>query len=83
VTPIYVQLLLGAIFLTIAMLLGVGRGIMTEAQEKIVREFESAASAIRRQPSGNAGKGAEAKYGAAYQRLVQAGLAPQLRSRYR
>ena len=56
---------------------------MTEENEKIVREFESAATAIKRQPSGNAGKGAEAKYGAAYQRMVQAGLAPQIRSRYR
>ena len=46
---------------------------MSEDVEKMLREFDSASSAVRKQVGGKGGEGTEAKYGQAYQALVKAG----------
>lgn len=49
-------------------------------KEKLFAEMESASKAIK---AVNKGQGTETKYGLAYQALVKAGLAPQLKRKYR
>lgn len=44
---------------------------------------KDAALKLARCPGGKSGFGAEADYGATYQRLVRAGAAPQIRGKYR
>lgn len=56
---------------------------MSEDVEKMMREFDSASGAIKKQMGGKGGEGAEAKYGQAYQQLVKAGAKPQIRKKYR
>lgn len=57
---------------------------LTEAQEQATREFEAASKNVQKALIANqGGKKAEIAYGEAYQGLVVAGLAPQLRKRYR
>lgn len=56
---------------------------MSEDVEKMLREFESASSAIKKQMGGKTGEGAEAKYGQTYQQLVKANAKPQIRKKYR
>ena len=54
---------------------------VTEAEaEKLWSEYESAMKSIK---SISKGQGVEKKYGMAYQALVKAGLAPQIRKKYR
>jgi hypothetical protein len=56
---------------------------MTEAQEKATRNFETAQADLRKQITGKGGASNEIKYGQAYQKMVELGLAPQLKSGYR
>jgi len=56
---------------------------MSETNEKLLRELEVAAVAVRRGTGGKAGEGAEKKYGEAYRKCVQAGIKPRLKSSYR
>lgn len=56
---------------------------MSEDVEKMMRELDSASSAIKKQMGGKGGEGAESKYGQAYQQLVKAGVKPQIRKKYR
>jgi hypothetical protein len=49
-------------------------------KEKLFFEMEQASKAIK---AVNKGQGTETKYGLAYQALVKAGLAPQLKRKYR
>jgi hypothetical protein len=49
-------------------------------KEKLWSEYESALKSIK---SISKGQGVEKKYGMAYQALVKAGLAPQIRKKYR
>jgi len=56
---------------------------MNEVNEKLLRELETAAVAVRRGSGGKAGEGFEKKYGEAYRKCVQAGIKPQLKSKYR
>jgi hypothetical protein len=56
---------------------------MSETNEKLLRELEVAAVAVRRGTGGKAGEGAEKKYGEAYRKCVQVGIKPRLKSKYR
>lgn len=57
---------------------------MTDENEQLWRAFEAASKRLKQAtPTNNGGAGNENAYAAAYQRLVQAGLAPQLRGKYR
>lgn len=61
---------------------------MTKVNEdearKLWQAFDSASSAVKKGlTSTNGGSKAEANYGATYQALVAAGLAPQIRKSYR
>ena len=56
---------------------------MNDTNEKLLKELESAAVAVRRGTGGKAGDGAEKKYGEAYRRCVQVGMKPRLKSKYR
>ena len=49
-------------------------------KERLFFEMEQASKAIK---AVNKGQGTETKYGLAYQALVKAGLAPQLKRKYR
>jgi len=51
--------------------------------ERLLRDLESAAVAMRRGTGGKAGEGPEKKYGQAYQNCVKAGIKPQIKKRYR
>lgn len=46
-------------------------------------EFATATADMRKALPGKPGFGIEAKYGQAYQRLVRAGVKPQVRRKYR
>ena len=56
---------------------------MSDENEKILRNLESASTAVRRGIGGKAGEGSEKAYGIAYARAVQAGLKPRLKRKYR
>jgi len=57
---------------------------MTDEQERALRDFNAAGEKIRKGLSKNGGgAAAEKDYSAAYQRLVQLGLRPQIKYRYR
>ena len=61
---------------------------VTEDEIRLYREkYDAALGTIRKTAAvscpGKAGSGQEKKYGQAYQRLVNAGVAPQLRLKYR
>lgn len=56
---------------------------MSDEDEKILRNLESASTAVRRGTGGKAGEGSEKAYGIAYARAVQAGLKPRLKRKYR
>jgi hypothetical protein len=56
---------------------------MSDENEKILRNLESASTAVRRGTGGKAGEGSEKAYGIAYARAVQAGLKPRLKRKYR
>jgi hypothetical protein len=59
---------------------------MTEEQVELKRRLESNVSAAWKKVQGSTGKsaaGAESAYGIAYQALVRAGFAPQIRKKYR
>ena len=53
----------------------------TDEERKAVSEFDAARVRLLKYISGD--KGAERVYGIAYQKLVQLGLAPQLKGKYR
>jgi hypothetical protein len=55
---------------------------MTDAEQKLVSSFNAARKRLDG-ASGKSASGIEAAYGEAYQALVKAGLAPQMRKRYR
>lgn len=55
----------------------------TDEQVKAERDFESASKNIAKQNTGKQGNVAEIAYGEAYQKMVQSGIAPQIRSQYR
>lgn len=55
---------------------------MTDEQQKLVSAFNAASKRLGA-ASGKSASGVESGYGEAYQALVKAGLAPQLRRRYR
>jgi hypothetical protein len=57
---------------------------MNDEQEKAAREYDAARKEVEKAlPTSNGGKRAEVNYADAYQRLVRAGLAPQLKRKYR
>jgi hypothetical protein len=56
---------------------------MSEINERLLKELEAAAVAVRRGAGGKAGEGAEKKYGESYRRCVQAGIKPRLKGKYR
>lgn len=57
---------------------------MTEEQEAAVRRYEAARKTVMGQPTiAQGGKRAEVKYAEAYQGMVRAGVAPQLKRKYR
>jgi hypothetical protein len=60
---------------------------VTEEILKAKQEYDAAFSVIQRTASsgcpGNAGRGHEARLGHAYHRLVQLGVAPRLKGKYR
>ena len=52
--------------------------------DKLTMDFESASKGIKKQlPMKMGGSAAEKNYSAAYQALVKAGLAPQIKKKYR
>jgi hypothetical protein len=55
---------------------------MTDEQQKLVSAFNAAAKRLNGS-SGKSASGIESAYGEAYQALVKAGLAPQLKAKYR
>ena len=55
---------------------------MNEELEKAQRDFEAASKALQAQLTGKAGAANETSYGEAYQRLVVAGGAPQIKRKY-
>lgn len=55
---------------------------MTDAIRKALDDFDAAAKKLGK-VNGKAGAGSEAAYAQAYQRLVQLGVKPQLRGKYR
>lgn len=55
---------------------------MAEQNDIAVREYEDTLKQIRGQVTGKPGNANEIRYGEAYQRLVKAGLAPQLKKKY-
>lgn len=57
--------------------------ITEEQKERMLRNLDSASSAMRKAVTGKAGEGFEKKYGQAYQECVKLGLKPQLRKKYR
>jgi hypothetical protein len=56
---------------------------MSEEDQKLLRNLESASSAIRKSLGGKTGEGAEKIYGQAYRECVKAGIKPPLRKKYR
>jgi hypothetical protein len=54
-----------------------------DQEEKLLKDLESAASAVRRGTGGKTGESAEKVYGIAYSKCVQAGIKPKLRNKYR
>ena len=55
---------------------------MSEDKDRLLRDLESAAVAMRRGVGGKAGDGPEKVYGQAYRKCVQAGIKPKLKSKY-
>jgi hypothetical protein len=56
---------------------------MKDQEERLLKDLESAASAVRRGAGGKAGESSEKVYGIAYQKCVQGGIKPKLRKKYR
>jgi hypothetical protein len=56
---------------------------MSESNDRLISDLNSAASNLKKSIGGKAGEGAEKLYGQAYQALVKAGLRPQLKGKYR
>jgi len=56
---------------------------MSEDNDRLLRNLESASAALKRQTGGKAGEGAEKVYGIAYKECVKAGIKPKIRKRYR
>lgn len=56
---------------------------MSESNDRLVSNFNSATSSLKKIVGGKAGDGAENNYGQAYQALVKAGIKPQIRKKYR
>lgn len=54
----------------------------TEELQKAQQQFDSASRAMQAQLVGKQGNANEIRYGEAYQRLVRAGGAPQLKPKY-
>jgi hypothetical protein len=55
---------------------------VTDEQQKLISAFNAASKRLNGS-SGKSAQGIEAAYGEAYQALVKAGLAPQLKAKYR
>jgi len=56
---------------------------MKEQEERLLRDLESAASAVRTGTGVKAGESEDKVYGIAYSKCVQAGVKPKLRNKYR
>ena len=56
---------------------------MSEDNDRLIANFNSASSAVKKSMGGKAGEAAEKVYAIAYQQLVKAGIKPQLRKKYR
>ena len=56
---------------------------MSEENDRLVSNMNSASSNLKKVVTGKAGDGVEKIYGQAYQALVKAGLKPALRKKYR
>lgn len=56
---------------------------MSNEDERLISNFNSASTSVKKSMGGKGGEGAESAYGQAYQQLVKAGLKPQLRKKYR
>jgi hypothetical protein len=56
---------------------------MTEEQEKAVRDFNAARTALQRSTGGKTASGLEKAYSDAYQVCVRLGIMPQIRKKYR
>ena len=52
-------------------------------KERLLRNLDSASTALKRQTGGKAGEGSEKVYGQAYRECVKVGIKPPLRSKYR
>ena len=59
------------------------RKVMAEDNERLISDFNSASSNVKKSSGGKTGEGAEKLYGQAYQALVKAGLRQQLKRKYR
>jgi hypothetical protein len=69
--------------MTIATAIATKEREVSENVDRLVSDFNSASTAIKKQVGGKGGEGTEAKYGQAYQALVKAGVRPQIRKKYR
>lgn len=56
---------------------------MSDNNERLISNFNSASTSLKKITGGKAGEGIEKVYGQAYQQLVKVGLKPQLRKKYR
>ena len=56
---------------------------MSEENDRLFSNLNSASSNLKKVVSGKAGEGSEKIYGQAYQALVKAGLKPPLKRKYR
>lgn len=56
---------------------------MSENVDRLISNFNAAATTIKKQMGGKTGDSAEKVYGQAYQALVKEGVKPQIRKKYR
>lgn len=57
--------------------------ITEDQKERLLRNLDAAATALKRQTGGKTGEGAEKVYGQAYRECVKVGIKPKIRKRYR
>lgn len=56
---------------------------MSDYEERLLRQLDSASGNIRKQMGGKSGSSAEKVYGQAYEACVAAGIKPIIRKKYR
>ncbi len=55
----------------------------TEEEQRAIRDFNAAGERLKKAGGGSAGQGAEKVYGQTYNKLVQLGIMPKLKAKYR